>query len=87
MTRWGAWRDWAERQGLDAAQLRNGQGFEHLYYWDIYFACRGLALQGLHEQLNVAACACYGWPEDTWRDENEVLTRLLRLNLALTANA
>ncbi|MAK73755.1 MAG: LysR family transcriptional regulator, partial [Pseudomonadales bacterium] len=28
----GAWRDWAERQGLDAAQLRNGQGFEHLYY-------------------------------------------------------
>lgn len=28
----GAWRDWAELQGLDAAQLRSGQGFEHLYY-------------------------------------------------------
>jgi alpha,alpha-trehalase len=26
-------------------------GFEHLYYWDIYFACRGLALQGLHKQV------------------------------------
>ena len=22
-------------------------GFQHLYYWDIYFACRGLALHGL----------------------------------------
>ena len=41
-------------------------------------------LQELHEKLNQAACACYGWPEDTWQDENEVLSRLLRLNLALT---
>ena len=39
-----------------------------------------------HEQLNAAVCACYGWPEDTWRDENEVLTRLLKLNLELTAD-
>ncbi|HES58442.1 MAG TPA: hypothetical protein ENO21_03330 [Firmicutes bacterium] len=41
-------------------------------------------LRALHEELNNAVCACYGWPEDTWRDENEVLSRLLRLNLALT---
>jgi hypothetical protein len=37
-------------------------------------------LRTLHEQLNSAVCACYGWPEDTWRDENEVLGRLLELN-------
>lgn len=41
-------------------------------------------LQDLHEQLNNAVCACYGWPEETWRDENEVLKRLLELNLELT---
>jgi hypothetical protein len=41
-------------------------------------------LQSLHEALNTAACRCYGWPDDTWRDENDVLSRLLRLNLALT---
>ena len=28
----GAWTDWADLQGLDASQLRTGQGFEHLYY-------------------------------------------------------
>lgn len=44
-----------------------------------------IKLRALHENLNAAVCACYGWPEDTWRDENEVLSRLLRLNLALTA--
>ncbi|GAB3096320.1 LysR family transcriptional regulator [Lysobacter terrae] len=27
-----AWREWAGRQGLDAAALRFGTGFEHLYY-------------------------------------------------------
>ena len=43
-------------------------------------------LQDLHVELNNAVCACYGWPEDTWRDENEVLKRLLKLNLALTSD-
>jgi hypothetical protein len=42
-------------------------------------------LRTLHEQLNSAVCACYGWPEDTWRDENEVLSRLLELNLQLAS--
>ncbi|MCC7477887.1 class I SAM-dependent DNA methyltransferase [bacterium] len=42
-------------------------------------------LQVLHEQLNAAVCACYGWPEETWRDENEVLRRLLELNQRLSA--
>lgn len=41
-------------------------------------------LQALHERLNDAVCACYGWSEGAWRDENEVLKRLLALNLALT---
>lgn len=27
-----AWRDWAERMGLDPTALRLGTGFEHLYY-------------------------------------------------------
>ncbi|MCY1354876.1 HTH-type transcriptional regulator TrpI [compost metagenome] len=27
-----AWPQWAQAQGLDAARLRLGQGFEHLYY-------------------------------------------------------
>ncbi|HRN62582.1 MAG TPA: LysR family transcriptional regulator [Luteimonas sp.] len=27
-----AWPEWARRQGLDAGQLRLGNGFEHLYY-------------------------------------------------------
>ncbi len=43
-----------------------------------------IELRELHDQLNNAVCACYRWPEDTWRDENEVLKRLLELNLALT---
>jgi hypothetical protein len=42
-------------------------------------------LQELHERLNDAVNKCYGWPSGTWRDDNEVLTRLLELNRELTA--
>jgi hypothetical protein len=41
-------------------------------------------LQTLHDTLNDAVTACYAWPEGTWRDDNEVLTRLLALNRQLT---
>jgi hypothetical protein len=37
-------------------------------------------LQKLSDELNDAVTACYGWPKDTWRDENETLKRLLALN-------
>ena len=37
-------------------------------------------LQALHDDLNDAVTACYGWPEATWRDDAEVLRRLLALN-------
>ena len=44
----------------------------------------------VHRGLIILACKAVvvlkPWPEDTWRDENEVLTRLLKLNLALTAD-
>jgi len=40
-------------------------------------------LRQLKAELNSEVCACYGWPEDTWRDENEVLSRLLALNQQL----
>jgi len=42
--------------------------------------------QALHEQLNDAVNKCYGWPAGTWRDDNEVLTRLLELNKLLTSD-
>ncbi len=41
-------------------------------------------LQKLHDDLNEAVNECYGWPEGTWRDENEVLKRLLVMNKELT---
>jgi type I restriction-modification system DNA methylase subunit len=41
-------------------------------------------LQDLHDKLNDAVNTCYGWPEGAWRDENEVLKRLLDMNKALT---
>ncbi len=37
-------------------------------------------LQQLHNELNDAVTACYGWPTDTWRDDGAVLRRLLALN-------
>lgn len=40
-------------------------------------------LSALYEELNEAVTAAYGWPEGTWRDENETLKRLLALNKAL----
>jgi hypothetical protein len=43
-------------------------------------------LEELHNRLNDAVTACYGWPEGTWRDDNEVLSRLLALNLQLTGD-
>ena len=42
-------------------------------------------LQSLHEQLNDAVNKCYGWPAGTWRDDNEVLKRLLEMNRELTS--
>lgn len=32
LSRQQAWPDWARASGLDPASLRQGQGFEHLYY-------------------------------------------------------
>ncbi|MCH7472519.1 hypothetical protein IIA79_06160 [bacterium] len=43
-----------------------------------------MATRELHDELNDAVTACYGWPNGTWRDENEVLKHLLELNLELT---
>jgi hypothetical protein len=37
----------------------------------------------LYEAMNAALCACYGWPEEAWQRESEVLGRLLELNRAL----
>jgi len=42
-------------------------------------------LIALHEQLSDAVNACYGWPIGAWRDDGEVLTRLLELNRQLTS--
>jgi len=42
--------------------------------------------QDPQNRLNDAVTACYGWPEGTWRDDNEVLSRLLERNLQLTGD-
>ncbi|NLX11969.1 MAG: N-6 DNA methylase [Chloroflexi bacterium] len=39
-------------------------------------------LADLHAALDRAVCAAYGWPEDVLQDEEEILRRLLALNLA-----
>lgn len=41
-------------------------------------------LRAAYDAMNDAACACYGFPEGTWRDERETLRRLLALNHELT---
>jgi hypothetical protein len=38
-------------------------------------------LADLHDALDAAVCAAYGWPADVLRDEDEILRRLLALNL------
>jgi very-short-patch-repair endonuclease len=43
------------------------------------FAAR---LAGLHDTLDQAVCDAYGWPHDILQDEEEILRRLLALNLA-----
>jgi hypothetical protein len=40
-------------------------------------------LQALHDAVNDAVTACYGWPEGLWRDDNAVLRHLLALNYEL----
>ncbi len=37
-------------------------------------------LREAYDAMNDAVAACYGWPEETWRDERETLRRLLALN-------
>ncbi|MBL8157078.1 MAG: hypothetical protein JNM70_23095, partial [Anaerolineae bacterium] len=39
-------------------------------------------LADLHDALDRAVCAAYGWPETILADEDEMLRRLLALNLA-----
>lgn len=39
-------------------------------------------LDELHTALDKAVCAAYGWPESTLADDEEVLRRLLELNLS-----
>lgn len=41
-------------------------------------------LRAAYEAMNDAACACYGFPEEVWRDEREALRRLLALNHELS---
>jgi hypothetical protein len=43
------------------------------------FAAR---LAGLHDTLDKAVCDAYGWPHEILQDEEEILRRLLALNLA-----
>jgi hypothetical protein len=38
-------------------------------------------LADLHDALDRAVCAAYGWPETILADEDEMLRRLLALNL------
>jgi DNA-binding transcriptional LysR family regulator len=45
-----AWPQWAEAQGLDAARLQQGQGFEHLYYL-LEAAAAGLGVAIAPQQL------------------------------------
>lgn len=50
LSRQQAWPDWARASGLDPAQLRQGQGFEHLYYL-LEAALAGLGVAIAPEQL------------------------------------
>ncbi len=45
-----AWPQWAAGQGLDAGQLQQGQGFEHLYYL-LEAAAAGLGVAIAPQQL------------------------------------
>jgi hypothetical protein len=38
-------------------------------------------LDDLHRALDVAVCDAYGWPHDILADDEEILRRLLALNL------
>lgn len=38
-------------------------------------------LADLHDTLDKAVCAAYGWPEDVLADDEAILARLLALNL------
>jgi hypothetical protein len=42
-------------------------------------------LADLHDTLDKAVCAAYGWPESILQDDEELLRRLLALNLARAA--
>src|SRR5690606_13477118 len=45
-----AWPQWTEAQGLEAARLQQGQGFEHLYYL-LEAAAAGLGVAIAPQQL------------------------------------
>lgn len=42
-------------------------------------------LDQLHQTLDHAVCDAYGWPHDILNNEEEILRRLLALNLARAA--
>ncbi len=44
-------------------------------------------LDELHQALDHAVCAAYGWPHDILNDEEEILRRLLALNLERAAQS
>lgn len=50
LSRQRAWPDWARASGLDPASLRQGQGFEHLYYL-LEAALAGLGVAIAPQQL------------------------------------
>jgi hypothetical protein len=42
-------------------------------------------LKALHRDLDVAVAACYGWPASVAQDEDEIVRRLLQVNLAIAS--